>query len=383
MIMQQFDPLFQDSLEVLLRDRVPDPVGPCLVLHPTEQCPAECAHCVVMAGPRRVGFLDRGVARGAIRGAAAVEGLRFVILTGGETFLALENVVSMCREAREWGLRTRVVTNGFWARSPEEARRTLERLAGEGIDQLAVSFDQYHLPWIEPERVRNVFLGARRATDLPYLVFSAVIPTVPGAWEHRYSSTGVPWPRAVLELLHRYGFSPEECVPRELVRAQAERLDPEDQARFRAKLIRNRAVVHWNPLSLGGRATRELAADIEGWSIDEDWTGCAVAGFQVTVPSSARLYPCCSVWSNSIYHHFGAVTDAGGFAAQVTAMMGDPVVRTIREQGPVALIRQLRRQGVPLPDRFYDICHACEEMISAVPLRRLRAAAERLAEVSE
>jgi hypothetical protein len=367
--------LFRDPLDELLAVRLEEPVDPSLVLHTTEHCNARCPHCIVWSGPERRERLDPGVARAALQGAVQVEGLERVVFSGGESFLDLDAVLGLCREATELGLRTRVITNAFWAKTPELAREVLERVRAHGVEQLVISFDRYHLPWIPAQRVRNVSLGARRAEHLPYLVFSAVIEPGPAAAEVVWSGDGIPWPRAVAELLGSYGMTLEECVPRGLVRAQASRLDAVEQEELRRNVLRQRAIVHWNLLAQGGRATRELAERVPLRSIDDDgWEACPIAGYQITVPSSGRMYPCCSVWSNHAGHGFGTV-GGGDFAERALAMRLDPAVRVIREQGPVELARRARARGLPAPERCSDICHACEGLLERLSLDDLRALA--------
>jgi hypothetical protein len=369
--MSAVDRLFTQPLDVLLALPLPEPVETSLVLHYTELCNAKCAHCVVEAGPWRRGHADPAALHAALEGAAEA-GVRHVVLTGGESFVFLDQVLELCRLARRLGMRTRVITNAYWARSPERAARMLERVAGEGIDQLVVSFDEYHLPYVRADRVRNVFLGAQLAEALPYLVFSTVVAE-PGEAE---TVDGVPWPAGVLEVLRSYGFAAGECVPRDLVRAQAALLDADAAEAFRERIVRARAIVNWSPLAFAGRAARELAmpADAIGGG------PCPVAGRQATVTSARRLYPCCSTWSNFDEHAFGEVTadDAGTFAGRLEEMFDDPLVRVIREQGPAALVAHLERSGTPVDVRLDDACHMCERMLASVPMRDLRAAAVEL-----
>jgi Radical SAM superfamily len=367
--MSAFDRLFTHPLDVLLGVPLPEPIETSFVMHYTELCNARCAHCVVEAGPSRRSRADAAAARVAIEGAREA-GVRHVVLTGGESFIYLEPVLELCRFARELGMRTRVISNAFWARSPECAGEMLERVARDGIDQLVISFDEYHLPYVKPDRVHNVFLGARLAETTPYLVFSTVVAE-PGAVR---TVDGVPWPAGVLDVLRSYGFDLGDCVPRDLVRAQAALLEPDPAEAFRRAVLRERAIVNWSALAYAGRAARELAAP--GLPDQIGGGPCPVAGRQVTMTSEGRLYPCCSVWSTFDDHAFGTVSAAeDGFGGRVERMFDDPLVRVIREQGPATLVDHLERNGTPVGVQVDDACHMCERMLGTLQLDELRVTA--------
>ena len=371
------EPLFQHSFEVLAETPVSDDPSRLLILHYTELCNAKCAHCLVQAGPDRRTRIDPQAAREAIRGAAEVDDIELVVFTGGESFIYLDTVLELCRFAHENGLRTRIISNGYWARTPERAAEMLTRIAKEGVDQLVISFDEFHLPFVDRRRVVNVFLGAQQAEQLPYLVFSAVLWPETDEPEIRYTAEGVPWPPALLDLLTSYGFSAEDCIPRGLARAQARLLKPEASAAFKERIVKERALIHCNRLVQGGRATRDLGGQLLTQDIDQEQGGsCPFAGREITVPTTGKLYPCCSTWSNFPDHAFGGTGEADGFAEQVKKMYDDPLVSFIRHHGPGPLVQHLRNAGHELPAEFSDICHMCEGMLSSMPLQDLRQAAE-------
>src|SRR5213593_1868449 len=88
-----------------------------LVLPYTGLCNATCAHCVVESGPTRRDRIGAATAVAAIRGASQTSGMRMVVFSGGESFIYLDEVLGLCRQAGDLGLRTRIISNGYWARS--------------------------------------------------------------------------------------------------------------------------------------------------------------------------------------------------------------------------------------------------------------------------
>ena len=231
---------------------------PQLVIYYTLLCNAACDHCVVESGPGQAGKLAAAAARQAIEAARRSSAAGAVVFTGGESFIYLEEILELCRFARGLGLRTRVVTNGYWARTPELAARMLERLAGEGLDELFVSFDEFHLPFIDPQRVFTVFRGAAEAECFPYLLYSTVVRTDPESMQPVWSKSGFAWPRGVADALATYGFPLEICVPQRAAHAALERLSGRERETFKESMTRDHALVAWQTLSLGGRATRLL-----------------------------------------------------------------------------------------------------------------------------
>lgn len=124
------------------------------------KCNAVCAHCSVSAGPGRREVLDRSAAQRAIDEAAAM-GLSLVELTGGEMFLFYRDLLALMEHAQRRGLPSVVDTNGFWAKTPEIARRRLETLKGLGLNRLILSTDRYHQAYVPLERVVTALAVAR------------------------------------------------------------------------------------------------------------------------------------------------------------------------------------------------------------------------------
>jgi hypothetical protein len=354
------------------------PIGfsddPLLLLHYTAFCNASCAHCIVESGPQRKGRMSLDLAGDLIEGAGGVPHLRTVVFSGGESFIYLDDVLQLCAQARAEGLVTRIISNGYWARTPEIAARMLERLGGEAVDQLVISFGEFHRAFIPAERVRNVFLGARQASAAPFVAYSTVIAGVRD--DPTIDVGGYAWPTGVLRCLADYGFAAEECVPLAAAVARGATLAPDERTAFKKAMVHERALINYEPLAFGGRASRELRDRQRLRPIEQDaGTPCSVVGRQITAVTSGRLYPCCSVWTNFPNHALGVADSATDMPAMVDDMQMDALVRFIHERGPGPLIAQLRQAGVPLAGEYSDICHMCQTLFEHVSLDDLRQAA--------
>jgi organic radical activating enzyme len=83
----------------------------------------------------------------------AEAGLKMATFVGGEPFLMLDDLRRYCARAVELGLKSSIITNGYWAKTREEAIAILQSLSG--LNSLVVSSDIYHLEFIDSQVVKN------------------------------------------------------------------------------------------------------------------------------------------------------------------------------------------------------------------------------------
>jgi len=109
------------------------------------------------SGPKRAETLSYAQLDHILRQVRADIGPVLIVFTGGEPLMLGEDLLKAIRLCRELGMRARVVTNAYWAQTRESARATLRELQDAGLDELNISTDDYHLPWISVQRVRNAY----------------------------------------------------------------------------------------------------------------------------------------------------------------------------------------------------------------------------------
>lgn len=90
-------------------------------------------------------------------------GMRGVSITGGEPFLDFELLRGALETVGELGLRARIVTNSFWAATPDRAISKLTELKKHGLTEISLSYDAMHASYVKRSAVENAF---RAATDL-------------------------------------------------------------------------------------------------------------------------------------------------------------------------------------------------------------------------
>lgn len=125
----------------------------------TYRCNAECRHCFFKCSPSRTEVMPHQTAQHVINEASSL-GADWVSFSGGEPFLEYDLLKELITFSSGKGLKTEVVTNGFWGQTREEAQKTLTPLIEAGLDVLNLSVDNYHGEYVPFESVRNAYWAA-------------------------------------------------------------------------------------------------------------------------------------------------------------------------------------------------------------------------------
>ena len=107
------------------------------------QCNARCGHCVAADESPAAAKMDLDKAKQIIQEMARcnVAGISF---TAGEPLLFLNDICQLIRLCKKNNIYTRVVTNGFWAKSQTNSDRVVAHLMANGLSQLRLSFSRWH-----------------------------------------------------------------------------------------------------------------------------------------------------------------------------------------------------------------------------------------------
>ncbi|MCB9650925.1 MAG: radical SAM protein [Deltaproteobacteria bacterium] len=155
----------------------PRPPLESITLLTTFKCNIACKHCGYRSSPRRTEVIDLDMAKDAIR-TAKEAGAGLVAFTGGEPFLFQPMLRELVQYAQSHGLPSAVVTNCFWATSPDKATAVLSALAEDGLVDFTTSFDWFHLEFLDVARIRN---GLHAAVELGMRCHVNVVVTREGA----------------------------------------------------------------------------------------------------------------------------------------------------------------------------------------------------------
>ena len=132
------------------------------------RCNVKCEHCVAADAILENVKMELAQAREIIvaMAAAQVQGISF---TAGEPLLYLDDISELIGLCREYGIYTRVVTNAFWAKTPEGADRTIVQLKEHGLSQLRMSYSRWHQKNIARRNILNAAESCKR-NGLEYFI---------------------------------------------------------------------------------------------------------------------------------------------------------------------------------------------------------------------
>ena len=134
-----------------------------LTILPTYRCNAACRECCFESGPGIKHRMTRDELLGLIRRIPVeLPQVKYVVLSGGEVTLLKNDLVDAIAALTEAGLRSRIVTNGHWARTDAEAERWVGDLIGAGLNELNLSTGDEHREWVPVESVARAALYATR-----------------------------------------------------------------------------------------------------------------------------------------------------------------------------------------------------------------------------
>jgi len=155
----------------------------------TYHCNIQCAHCYNFSGPGMKGNrIDTDAMLRIVEGMPET-GMRNMNLTGGEPFMYMDTVLALVRAARDAGVPIiSTYTNGFFARTEENCRKVLGRLADAGFmagpgargDHIKVSAGVFHQEFLPFETVITLIRVYREMFGKNIVVDYEVLENDPG-----------------------------------------------------------------------------------------------------------------------------------------------------------------------------------------------------------
>jgi organic radical activating enzyme len=127
----------------------------------TYKCNFECDHCFVYSGPEAGGVMKISDIHRILVEAKKAGNVEWIYFEGGEPFLYYQAMLWGLRKARDYGFKTGIVTNAYWATSVKDAEEWLKPILETGISDLSVSDDAYHYGEAEENLARHAYEAAR------------------------------------------------------------------------------------------------------------------------------------------------------------------------------------------------------------------------------
>ncbi|NNG01715.1 MAG: radical SAM protein [Desulfobacteraceae bacterium] len=132
------------------------------------QCNLNCGHCVAVDDTPAASTMALAEARTAVQELAFsdVKGISF---TAGEPLLFLKELIELVRICAKHKIYTRVVTNGFWAKTPALAGDVVAELRTAGLSQLRISSSRWHQKQLSRQHIIHAAEASRMA-GLDYFI---------------------------------------------------------------------------------------------------------------------------------------------------------------------------------------------------------------------
>ena len=120
-----------------------------LVFSTTYKCNFNCAHCSVSCSTNYKDSISLSTIKKAIDDAYKIPSIRLVVFTGGESSLFPDILEEGIKYAAEHGFVTRLVSNAWWAGSLKRAMEYISRWKECGLEELNISYDDFHDPYLK------------------------------------------------------------------------------------------------------------------------------------------------------------------------------------------------------------------------------------------
>jgi organic radical activating enzyme len=303
---------------------------------PTYQCTAACKSCGTFSSPRDKTWLTLDLITKAILEAAEA-GYELVVFTGGEPTLAQESVLAGLRLSRSKGMRTRLVTNAWWASSTVQATATLALYRDAGLQELNLSTGDQHRRFVDIENVIRA-AAAGRSLQLDAIVIMIELT------EDRTVT------RATLEEhpLFRELIDDSLVAPVMIVESPWMGLGRSTSYRYPDGMAANRSNVHARK-------------------------GCDNVLTTTTIQADGRIGACCGLGMRMIPElQLGHIADTSVPEADAEAA-DDFLKRWIRVEGPERILAWAAEidESIRWEDRYAHRCEACLRIYQDQGVRRV------------
>jgi MoaA/NifB/PqqE/SkfB family radical SAM enzyme len=125
-----------------------------LAVMPTYRCVANCASCGTLSNPKVETELSLQAIIECIREAKRLN-FANIVFTGGEPMLCWKKLLKAIKETKKLSMMTRLVTNAYWATTPNKALKKIQILKKAGLDEINFSTGDEHAKFIPLANIIN------------------------------------------------------------------------------------------------------------------------------------------------------------------------------------------------------------------------------------
>ncbi len=294
-----------------------------LAIHVTYQCPARCGHCCFSSDIHKKGYLPLEDMLKAIDQAAAFKSLKLVGFTGGDPFLHQDILQKAISHAHSKGLRTRVVTSAYWAKSPDKADQVLGPLSIAGLNEMTVSYDDSHALYIPADNIKNAHYAAKRHNVI-----------------------------LAINVCREPGSLIDEAYIREILKIQ-----DDEPVRIQETWI--------NSTGRANDEASELQKGSRRGHPDARLSPCQHVLRGPTITPTGKILPCCGTIPYRQGLEIGTI-NSNGVDGAIDNAYKNWVLKWIAFEGPAAVLEQIT-SGTNFELKLFDFdgnCQACDELFS-------------------
>lgn len=285
--------------------------------------------------------------------------MKVVVFAGGEPTLLGDDLLRAISFCRLNGVVSRIVTNAYWAHSMEAAREKCRALRDAGLDELNISMDDFHEPYIAFERVKFAYRAGLELDFSAVVIANCVGPEsvlTPEQLEIEFGMTGAQMQR---------------------------RFDVDGYSKhFRRQEAGKLVVVSNAYIQRLGRGTDLIDDDECSPEVDmakvppeaEAFGGCPWAVRSAAITPRNHLVACCG-----FELHGNPILDFGDLSeTSVPELLGraddDLITNMIALLGPpkiMQLLKELCPDEVSFPrPQYHSYCETCQDLIGIEKNRR-------------
>lgn len=305
----------------------------------TYNCTAKCDFCE--CGPKSRERLELAEMTRIIDEGLELGTVVQIVFSGGEPTLLGDELFAAISYAASKGLATRVVTNGWWGKSPEAALDFVDRLIAAGLYEINISVDDLHQRWVKLDRVANSFRACyeRRLNCLI---------------AHKRSKSS----QITKEKL-------EESFGVSLVDYKPGKNYTKDE---NCRLFSSGVVI---PV---GRNSE--MADPDDMMMSQWWGNCPSVLRDIIVGANGNFLPCCGIVTKDIPDLTRHDLKHTPLIDAIESANDDLILNWIALEGPAAIARAVSDwdPSIVFPSQFAGVCHVCNEVLSRNDVRNVIAA---------
>lgn len=301
----------------------------------TDKCNIACDLCAPGCSPLLTGNITADQMVSVYKEVAENFSIKQIVFTGGEPTIFLKHILAFLNTVNHGCEIIRIVTNGSFARSANKARETVDRLKSHGVNEIALSVDDFHDKYLNHDIIVNL-------TDA----------CIRSSMQINISHKGYPGSQTNKSFYERLLGRPLNSYW-------------ETRNGTRSDIV---------TFSTGPTLPIGKGADKIDWTADRgsQWEGpCTEISKRITISPSNTLMPCCGLVERSIPEFSGNVFQGSDLCLsdQILYVDNSTLANWLGLEGPSSIWRKcLEINSLP---QLVGVCEACQILFSSEHVREL------------